>query len=198
MGWVGRLISILSTTKKFWFRNVPHHFQIGLLLAVESLTTFTSCWVFIVPLRKLYILNFQVLFCITAAAKCSFIFQWVKQWKLGGQLFVLFEYWLSQSRLVAPYGNFFRDRVQLSFPFAIPYWLFRCWHTFPVICENRKPFPVLTKSLSCAWSNFCGRHLSHLRLASCRLVLPLKVSCYQVKMDHGAYDFFSNSVIFHP
>ena len=44
---------------------------------------------------------------------------------------------------------------------------------FPVICENRKPFPVLTKSLCCAGSNFCGRQLSHLRLASCRLVSVL-------------------------
>ena len=43
----------------------------------------------------------------------------------------------------------------------------------PVICENRKPFPVLTKSLCCAGSNFCGRQLSHLRLASCRLVSVL-------------------------
>ena len=34
---------ILSTHKKLGFRNVPHHFQIALLLAVESLTTFTSC-----------------------------------------------------------------------------------------------------------------------------------------------------------
>ena len=43
----------------------------------------------------------------------------------------------------------------------------------PVICENRKPFPVLTKTLCCAGSNFCGRQLSHLRLASCRLVSVL-------------------------
>ena len=47
---------------------------------------------------------------------------------------------------------------------------------FPVICENRKPFPVLTKSLSCAWSNFCGRQLFHLRLASCRLVSVMLAS----------------------
>ena len=43
MGRVGRLISILLTTKKFWFRNVSHHFQTALLPAVESLITFTSC-----------------------------------------------------------------------------------------------------------------------------------------------------------
>ena len=75
------------------------------LLSLSGNSTF---WTFIV-----------VLFCITAAAKCCFIFQWVKQWKLGGQLFVLFEYWLSQSRLVAPSGNFFR--AECSFHFHLPF-----------------------------------------------------------------------------
>ena len=198
-----RLFGILSTHKKFWFRNVPHHFQIGLFLAVESLTTFTSCGVFIVPLRKLYILNFhwssflyhrscKMLFYIPVSQtvevrRATFCLIWILTfpesprstlWKLfPGQsaAFISICHSILTFSLLAHFSN-----------------------PFPVICENRKPFPVLTKSLSCAWSNFCGRHLSHLRLASCRLVLPLKVSCYQVKMDHEAYDFFSNSVIFHP
>ena len=51
--WVGILISILSTHKKFWFRNVPHHFQIICTFAIcqefDNLyklwwTAYTTCF----------------------------------------------------------------------------------------------------------------------------------------------------------
>ena len=46
-------MSILSTHKKLGFRNVPHHFQIALLLAVESLTIWTTYTTFF-NLRNLF------------------------------------------------------------------------------------------------------------------------------------------------
>ena len=120
--------------------------------------------------------SIEVLFCITAAAKCCFIFQWVKQWKLGGQLFVLFEYWLSQSRLVAPSGNFFRAECSFHFhlPFNIDFFATgTLFNSFSSDLWKSETISSSTKSLCCAGSNFCGRQLSHLRLASCRLVSVL-------------------------
>ena len=41
--WVGRLISISVNIQEVLIQNVPHHFQIALLPAVESLITLTNC-----------------------------------------------------------------------------------------------------------------------------------------------------------
>ena len=43
VGWVGRLISISVNNQEVLIQNVPHHFQIALLPAVESLITLTNC-----------------------------------------------------------------------------------------------------------------------------------------------------------
>ena len=133
---------------------------------------------FIVPLRKLYILNFhcgsflyhrncKMLFYIPVSQtvevrRATFCLIWILTfpesprstfWKLfPGQSATLIS--ICHSILT----------FSLLAHFSTP---------FPVICENRKPFPVLTKSLCCAGSNFCGRQLSHLRLASCILVSVL-------------------------
>ena len=115
MGWVGRLISILSTTKKFWFRNVPHHFQIALLPAElnnlyklwrATYTTFFNHKKFFTAFSSCYdIIKQLVSFVAIKLTKRQSASEWVSdkhnQWSDSGPIKML-NHWCHSAHWLKP------------------------------------------------------------------------------------------------
>ena len=118
-------LSFDSGTETFFIRSAP------------KLCVFLVLSVFIVPLRKLYILNFHCgsFFLYHRSCKMLFYIPVSQTVEVRRATFCLIWILTFPESPRSTFWKLFPGRVQLSFPFAIPYWLFRYWHTFQLLFQ---------------------------------------------------------------